>query len=71
MAVVVWGRAAFNPSTQEAEADRSHKVEVSLVYRASPRTARATQRNSVLKQSKTKQNEDMGPPKGQEVPLLC
>ena len=39
---------AFNPSTWEAEA--------SLVYTVSSRTARATQRNPVLK-NKTKQNK--------------
>jgi hypothetical protein len=39
---------AFNPSTWEAE-------ETSLVYKVSSRTARATQRNPVLK--KKKQNK--------------
>jgi hypothetical protein len=40
---------AFNPSTQEAEADRSLEFEASLVYGVSSRTARATQRNPVSK----------------------
>ena len=34
----------FNPSTQETEADRS-EFKASLVYKASSRTARATQKN--------------------------
>jgi hypothetical protein len=42
---------AFNPSTQEA------KFKASLVYRASSRTARATQRNPVLKNQKKKKRE--------------
>jgi hypothetical protein len=33
------------------------KFEASLVYRVSSRTARATQRNPVSKQNKTKQNK--------------
>jgi hypothetical protein len=45
----------FNPSTLEAEAGRS-EFEASLVYRVTSRTARATQRNPVLKTNKpTKQ----------------
>jgi hypothetical protein len=42
---------AFNPSTQEAEAGRGRQFsefEASLIYRVSSRTARGTQRNSVL-----------------------
>jgi hypothetical protein len=46
---------AFNPSTLEAEAGRS-EFEASLVYRMSFRIARATQRNPVLKQTKTTAN---------------
>ena len=33
----------FNPSTREPEAGRTPEFEASLVYRASSRTARATQ----------------------------
>jgi hypothetical protein len=47
----------FNPSTREAEASGSLKFEPSLVYRASSRIVKATQRNPVskkTKQSKTK-----------------
>jgi hypothetical protein len=40
---------AFNPSTQEAEAG--------LVYKVSSRTARATQRNPVLKNQKKKKKK--------------
>jgi hypothetical protein len=44
----------FIPSTQDAEAS---KVKASLVYRASSRTARATQRNLVSKrEQKRKRN---------------
>jgi hypothetical protein len=39
---------AFNPSTREAEAG-GFEFEVSLVYKVSSRTARATQRNPVSK----------------------
>jgi hypothetical protein len=46
----------FNPSTQKAEAGRSLEFEVSLDYGVSSRTARATQKYSVSKQNKTKQN---------------
>ena len=42
---------AFNPSTWEAEADRS-EFKAILVYRVSSRTARATLRNPVLKKKK-------------------
>ena len=44
---------AFKPSTQEAEAGGFLSSEASLVYRASSRTARATQRNPVSKQNQT------------------
>jgi hypothetical protein len=43
---------AFNPSTWEAEA--VSEFEASLVYRVSSRTARATQRNPVLKKNNNK-----------------
>jgi hypothetical protein len=50
---------AFNPSAWEAEAGGF--LSLSLVYRVSSRTARATQRNPVsknkTKQNKTKQNK--------------
>jgi hypothetical protein len=48
----------FNPSTCEAEVGGflSSEFEASLVYRVSSRTARATQRNPVLKNQKSKQN---------------
>lgn len=36
---------AINANTQETESDRSQEFKASLVYRASPRTSRATQRN--------------------------
>jgi hypothetical protein len=52
---------AFNPSTQEAEAEAEAEaggilssIQASLVYRVSSRTARATQRNTVLKNRKKK-----------------
>jgi hypothetical protein len=48
---------AFNPSTQEAEAGGFSEFEASLVYKVSSRTAKATQRNPVSKQNKTKQPE--------------
>jgi hypothetical protein len=38
---------AFNPSTLEAEADRSLEFEASLVYRVNSRIGKATQRNHV------------------------
>jgi hypothetical protein len=47
---------AFNPSTWEAEAGGFLEFEASLVYRVSSRTARATQRNPVLKNKKQKTN---------------
>jgi hypothetical protein len=40
---------ASNPSTWEAEAKRVSELEASWVYRVSSRTARAIQRNPVLK----------------------
>jgi hypothetical protein len=45
---------AFNTSTREAEAGRS-EFKASLVYRASSRTARATQRKAISEKNKTKQ----------------
>jgi hypothetical protein len=39
----------FNPSTWEAEAGGSLKIEASLFYRVSSRTVRAIQRNTVSK----------------------
>ena len=51
---------AFNPSTREAEASGFlSEFEASLVYRVSSSTARATQRNPVLKtkQNKKKKND--------------
>jgi hypothetical protein len=47
----------FNPSTREAEAGR-FEFEVSLVYKVSSRTARAIQRNPVLKNPKTKKTQN-------------
>jgi hypothetical protein len=51
----------FNPSTGEGRGRWISEFEASLVYRVSSRTARATQRNPVLKnktkQNKTKQNK--------------
>ena len=44
----------LSPSTQEAEAGGLYEIQDSLVYRMSSRTARATQRNLVLK-NKSKQ----------------
>jgi hypothetical protein len=43
-----------NPSTQEAEAGRSHEFQTSLIYGVSSRTARVTQRNPNLKNQKDK-----------------
>jgi hypothetical protein len=46
---------AFNPSTWEAERGRwISEFEASLIYKVSSRTARATQRNPVLKNQKNK-----------------
>jgi hypothetical protein len=44
----------FNPSTWEAETSRFPSSRHSLVYRVSSRTARATQRNPVSKNSPQK-----------------
>ena len=49
------GGHILNPSTWEAEAGDHCEFEPRLVYGASSRTARATQRNTVWK--RTKQNE--------------
>ena len=43
-------RVCFNPSTRESGRQIS-KCEASLVYRVGSKTARATQRNTVLKSS--------------------
>jgi hypothetical protein len=48
---------AFNPSTWEADAGEFLEFEASLIYRVSSRTARATQRNPVLKKPKNKKNK--------------
>jgi hypothetical protein len=48
---------AFNPSTGETEAGRSLKFEVSMIYRMSFRTARATQRNPDLKKQTNKRRK--------------
>jgi len=48
---------AFNLSIWEAEAGGSLEFKASLVYRVSSRIARATQRNPVLKNPKTKPNQ--------------
>ena len=40
---------AFNPSTQEAEAEAGGFLSLRLVYKVSYRTARAIQRNPVSK----------------------
>jgi hypothetical protein len=48
---------AFNHSTWEAEAGGFLSFQASLVYRVSSRRARATQRNPVSKNKKTKQNK--------------
>jgi hypothetical protein len=50
---VGWGYNTFNSSTEESGAGES-EFEASLVYRVSSRTAKATQRNPVSKQNKTK-----------------
>jgi hypothetical protein len=47
----------FNPSTLKAEAGGFLSSRASLVYRVSSRTARATQRNPVLKKTKKKKKE--------------
>ena len=54
---------AFNPSTWEARGGRISEFEASLVYRVSSRTARAIQRNPVLK---NKQKTNNPPPKEEE-----
>jgi hypothetical protein len=47
----------FSPSNQKAEAGGSLEFGASLFYRASSRTARATQRNPVLKNKKEKKEK--------------
>jgi hypothetical protein len=56
---------AFNPITVEAEADRSLSSEfkANLVYRASSRTAKATQRNPLSKKQKQTNKKKNKPPK--------
>ena len=51
---------AFNPSTQEAETSGFLEFEASLVYKVSFRTARAIQRNPVLKNQKKKKSYQSG-----------
>ena len=46
------------PSTQKVEAGRSLEFEANLVYRVSPRIAKATQRNPVSKKRKRKRKEE-------------
>lgn len=46
----------FNPSSWEAEAGGS-EIKVSLLYRASPRTSTATQKNPVSKNQPNKQKD--------------
>jgi hypothetical protein len=45
---------AFNPSTRGGRGRRISEFEASLVYKVSSRTARAIQRNPVLKKQKAK-----------------
>ena len=47
----------FNPSTREAEADRSLESEASLVYRVNSRTVSTTQRTPFSKNQKLKEKE--------------
>ena len=48
----------FNPRTWEAEAGRQIcEFEASLVYRVSSRTAKATKRNTVLKNQEKKEKK--------------
>jgi hypothetical protein len=42
----------FNPSTQGGRGRRISEFKASLIYKVSSRTARATERNSVLKKQK-------------------
>jgi hypothetical protein len=49
----------FNPGTQEEEAG-GFLSEASLVYKVSSRTARATQRNPVLKNKTKQKTKDQG-----------
>jgi hypothetical protein len=48
----------FNPSTERQRQADLCEFEVSLVYRMSSRTARATQRNPVLKNQKEEEEEE-------------
>jgi hypothetical protein len=48
---------AFNLGTWEADVGRSLELEVSLVYRVSSRTTRATQRYPDLKNQKRKKRQ--------------
>jgi hypothetical protein len=49
---------AFNPSRLGGRGRQISEFEASLVYTVSSRTARATQRNPVLKNQKRKKNVD-------------
>jgi hypothetical protein len=60
---------AFNPRGQESRGRRISKFQASLVYRASYRTARATQGNPVSKEQKRKKNHRTRQHKWQE-PLV-
>jgi hypothetical protein len=51
------GDKCFNPSIRRQRQEDLHEFEASLVYRASSRTARATQINFVMKSQKTKQKQ--------------
>ena len=52
-----------NSSTWEAEAGRISEFKASLVYQVSSRTAKATQRNPVLKKQKEKKNQKTKKPR--------
>ena len=51
------GAHACNPSTLRGRGRQISEFKASLVYRVSSRTARATQRNPVLKKTNPKQNK--------------
>jgi hypothetical protein len=64
---VVVAAHAFDPSTREAEAGGFLEFEASLVYRVSSRTARATQRNPVLKNKTKNKKQKKGKKKKRKI----
>jgi hypothetical protein len=53
----VWWCTSLIPGLRRQRQEDLCELEAIMVYRMSPRTARATQRNPVSKQNKIKQNQ--------------